>query len=138
MKLMSSLQLLALLPSTQEEMERAADLFPSILAASFQPGYYRTAFKEQWVYASTVWKDGHAVGLVGWHRTRDAGLFVDCIVKFAKEICDALMWDALKLLEKQQHVGNYVRFLTTRRGLASLAESHGFTPTAIMMQKSLA
>lgn len=135
MKLMTSDQMLALVPSTRADQERAAAQFPSVLAASFLPNYYHAAFAEGWVTPTSVVHNGEVVGLVGWHRSCDGGLFVDCAIKFTESMCDELMWRAFRLLEEQERP-RYTRFLTMRRGMAVLAAAHGFAPVAVLMQKT--
>lgn len=137
MKLMSPDQCLELLPATRAEAETAASLFPSILAATCRPDYYRTAFAEGWVNPTTVSRDGKQLGLVGWSRSCDGGLWIDCVIAFTPKLEPGVIWQVLDLLEAQERP-TYTRFLTCRRAMAAVAESHGFRPVAVLCQREVA
>ena len=134
MKLLSPTDCIELLPATREEAQAAGDLFPSILASHCQPGYYRTAFAEGWSKPYTVWQDGRQLGVVGWSRSCDGGLWFDCVLAFKPLPDNAAMWEAFKLIEAQEKP-HYTRFITRRRGMVALAGAHGFTAQGVMMQK---
>ncbi|SRR6266487_2348754 len=133
MKLLSHIDCLEILPADTATAMQGADCFPEILAASFLPNYYRTAFAEGWVNPSAVFLSGKKIGLVGWHRAADGGLWIDCCIAF-EPLPTNFLWTVLAVLERELEP-KYVRFLTMRRGLAHLAARHGFAATAVMMQK---
>ncbi len=134
MKLLSHIDCLEILPADIPTAMEAAERFPAILAASFLPNFYRTAFAEGWVNPSTVFLSGKKVGLVGWHRAPDGGLLIDCVIAF-EPLPKNFLWTALEVIERDMKP-TYVRFLTCRRALAHLAALHGFAAQAVMMQKS--
>jgi len=101
-----------------------------------EPGYCRELMAEGWISPIKVeWNDSPAY-ILGFRMTNDRGLWIEIAQTLNGGAPMEVLVKGVSLLADRQRA-RYVRFLTMRRGLVSIAQQHGYHAEAVLLTKPL-
>lgn len=135
MKLLAPNEMVSLLPA--EIAEATADLLrfesltPTIARA---PGDVVAAVQSGSIKAVTVSVNAVPAYLLGFHLSRDGGLWIDIAQTLDSTATFAALNEAIHHLART-HQARYTRLTTARRGLVRVCQAFGFTPEAVLLTR---
>jgi len=128
-------QLIELLPAGTLDLRPALKAFDDFAPLEFRsPGFLREAISEGWTTPQLVNVSGVPAYLLTYHLSTDGGLWIDVAQTLDADAPYAALIAGVDLLA-QKHRAKYTRFLTKRRGIATVMQEHGFFPESVMMTK---
>lgn len=101
-----------------------------------EPGCCRQLIAEGWTTASQINWQGRPAFVVTWHVTPDGGFWLDIAQTLGTRAPFAVLVAAMEQFAREK-VCRYIRFLTLRRGLVTLAQQHGYAAEAVLLSKLL-
>jgi hypothetical protein len=132
-KTLSEKDLIELLPVGETDALDGAKLFESLLPASCRgEGFLHRSVSLGHFTCEQIAFNGKPAFLFWWHKSVDDGLWIDACQTYFTDVPIKVAFLAAELLRSREKCG-YVRFMTTRAGLATESQKHGYEVEGLIL-----
>ncbi len=135
MRVYTDQQMISLLPTTSEDVEKGSKVFEAGSCMFSTEGFLKHAVLEGWTVPFNVCYEEEPEYLLCVHKSVDNGLYVDAVAKIGKrERCLHIVYAMVDQLVKEQKA-RYIRFMTRSKSVAEQSMRHGYTIESVCLTK---